>query len=147
MLAALVVSMVAVYPLTPLYPKYEGKPMLEDNDVITIYCVSGVEFLGSFYDVNSGQSVITTHSIVSDMYSLYYPKFINSHIDNSLGDIGSLAELRNRIVVFDVEQSGIQTLRMRTLVLPLLSVGLGGTLGVVYSNGFFYVGMAPCYLC
>lgn len=142
--AVLVVSTVAVYPLTPLYPKYDGNPVLEDNSVNTIYCLSGVNFFGSFYPLDSSPPVITTGRIFADMYSLY-PEFTNlrySIISTSLDDVTSLSELRNQMVVFDVERSGTQNLQMRTVVLPLLSGGLRDTLSVVYSNGFFYVAMA-----
>jgi hypothetical protein len=148
MLGALVLSIVAVYPMTPLYPKWtDAKPVLEDVEANTIYCVSGVNFLASFSPVYSSRPITTTPRIFADMYSLH-PKF--THLDwtgvvsTNLESVTSLSELRNQIVVFDLERSGRQTLPMRAVVLPLLSGGLRtGTLGMVYSNGSFYVAMAP----
>jgi hypothetical protein len=114
--------------------------------VNTIYCISGVNFFVSFYPVNSSQPVTTTPRISADMHSLD-PKFMNLDsagvISTKLESVKSLSELRNQILVFDVERSGRQTLQMRTVVLPLLLGSLRDTLSVVYSNGFFYVAMAP----
>jgi len=140
MLAALVLSMIAVYPMTPLYPKYDGKPILEDNTVNSIFSISGVKFFYSHYAVNSSQSLLTTSGPYSQIISLH-PEFTNlGSISIELSGVHSLTELRNRVIVFDEGKSGINDLGMREIVLPLLSDGeRDGTLSVVYSNGFFYV--------
>ena len=149
MLAALVLSMIAVYPMSPLYPKWtDGKPVLEDGMANTIYCISGVKFLDSFFPLSSPRALMTTETerIFADMYSLD-PRFTNLDlagvISTNLDSATSLSELRNHTVAFDVQRSGRLTLRMRTVVLPLLSGGLRDTLGLVYSNGFFYVAIGP----
>lgn len=143
-LAALVLSMVAVYPMSPLYPKWtDGKPVFEDGLANTIYRISGANFVDSFYPVQSSQHLITTTLIFPVMYSLN-PKFTNlaqSGVISAYLDSGHFTRLGNRIVVFDVERAGRQTLTMRTVVRPLLWRGLNDTLSLIYSNGSFYVAM------
>lgn len=143
MFAALIVSMVAVYPVTPLYPKYAGEPVLEDNLVNSIYVISGVSFFSSFYAVSSFQPVVTTPRIFFQMSSLHPELTHLDSIRDNLENVTSPTELSNQLVLFDMGRSGPETFQMRMVVLPLLSASLKDRLGVVYSNGFFYVAVAP----
>ena len=137
MLATLIVSMVAVYPITPLYPQSGGNPILDDNSANTIYTMSALRY---FFSVYSSDPVITSERIFWQLRSLD-PGLTHlgwNTISPRLEDVTSPVELKHELVLFDTGgKSGTSTLAMRAL-----APDLRNTLGVVYSNGFFYIALA-----
>jgi len=139
MLATLVMSMVAAYPITPLYPKSGGQPILDDNGVNSIYALSGLQYFSSVY--SSGR-VLTTDAIHWQLMS-FHPELVRfgwNTIFYGLDTVKSLAEVRARatLVLFHMGgKSGTSTLAMRAL-----APDLRNALGIVYTNGFFYVALA-----
>jgi len=135
--ATLIVSMVATHPLTPLYPTAHGAPILDDNDVNSIYAISGLEYFSSVY---SSERVITSHRIFTQLESLH-PELMSQAYSTIFPDLEyatSPTELKKELVIFDSGgKSGTATLAMR-----VLTSNMTREIGVVYSNGFFYVGLA-----
>lgn len=136
MLVALVLSMVAAYPITPLYPKSGGNPILEDNSVNSIYAVSGLDYFASVY--SSGR-VLTSDRIFWQLFSLH-PELmhlayntISPGLDHGLT---SPAALNEKLVLFDAGgKSGTATVAVRAF----LAGNLRNKLGIVYTNGLFYI--------
>jgi hypothetical protein len=140
MLATLVMSMVAAYPITPLYPKAGGQPILDDNSVNTIYALSGIQYFSSVY---SSGSVLTTTNIFWQLMCLH-PELVHLSYDTIFPGLGvivmSPAEVHAHatLVLFHTGgKSGTYTLAMRAL-----APNLRDELGIVYTNGFFYVALA-----
>jgi hypothetical protein len=136
MLMTLVLSMVAAYPVTPLYPKSGGRPILDDNSVNSIYAVSGLQYFSGVY---SSGDVITSFRIFWQLLSLHptlVPLAWNA-IFPTLEYVTSPSELKGELVVFDAGgKSGTSTIAMRTL-----AGNLTDTLGIIYSNGFLYIAL------
>jgi hypothetical protein len=137
-LVGLVVSMVATYPITPLYPKYAGSPTLDDNDVNSVYVVSALDYFSSVY---SSEPVLTSYRIFWQLLSLH-PEVMHlayNTISPHLEEVTSPSELKGHFVVFDAGgRSGTATVAMRTF----LAGNLTDKLAIVYSNGLFYMGIA-----
>jgi hypothetical protein len=137
MLTVLVISMVAAYPITPLYPVAGGQPILDDNSVNSVYAVSGLGFFSSVY--SSGR-VLTSVRIFSQLMSLH-PELAHlgwETIFPHLEQLGSPAELKEELLLFDAGgQSGTANLAMRAL-----APDLRNRLGIIYSNGLFYIAVA-----
>jgi len=136
MLATLVLSMIAVYPVTPLYPESGGSPILDDNSVNSIYVVSALEYFSNVY---SSTPVTTSSRIYWQLMSLD-PKLIPlrwNTISNDLESVTSLAELEGQLVLFDAGgRSGTATIAMRAM-----TGNLRDRLDIVYSNSFFFIGL------
>jgi len=134
MVAILIASTVAAYPITPLYPHTNGNPILDDNSVNSIYTISGLQFFTAVY---SQSRLITSVRIFHQLISLY-PALSGKTISFELENVTSPAELVRELVLFDAgSRSGVSTLAMSSLVPHLKS-----KLGIVYSNGYFYIGLA-----
>jgi len=138
MLAVLVLSMIAVYPITPLYPESGGSPILDDNSVNSIYAVSALEHFSHAY--SSGR-VITSARIYWQLLSVA-PELIplRNMISGDLESVASPAELEGQLVLFDAgERSGTATIAMRALTPQLRDTP---HLDIVYSNSLFFIGLA-----
>ena len=139
MLATLVLSMIAVYPMTPLYPESGGSPILDDNSVNSIYAVTALEH---FRHVYSSGPVITSVRIKWQLFSLA-PELIPLEyyvISADLENVTSPAELRGQLVLFDSGgRSGTATIAMRALTPQLRDTP---HLDIVYSNSLFFIGLA-----
>jgi hypothetical protein len=134
MFAVLIMSLVAAYPITPLYPQSGGRFIIDDNSVNSIYVISGIRFFSSVYPQSK---LITSDRIFHQLISLE-PKLWGKTISLKLESVKSPAELKRELVLFDADgRSGISTLAMSALAPNLRS-----TLGVVYSNGYFYIALA-----
>jgi hypothetical protein len=136
MLISILLSTFATYPITPLYPTVGGSPVLDDNSVNSVFAVSGLKHFASVY---SSGNVVTSMRIFEQLMSLH-PEMLPlawNEISHGLEDL-SPTQVKGELVIFDAGgESGTATLAMRELAPNLRS-----RLGIVYTNGFFYLGMA-----